>query len=87
MLTTSSFKKIQRVTSKGQITLPVSWRKEFKTDQVMVAANGRKIEISPVNICSPDTAIAEYTVFDAIRDNKGRGIKAKDLLKILKKIE
>jgi len=27
----------------------------------------------------------EYTVFDAIRDNKGRGIKAKDLIKILEK--
>ena len=28
----------------------------------------------------------EYTVFDAIRDNKGKGLKASDLLNILKKI-
>lgn len=27
----------------------------------------------------------EYTVFDAIRDNKGKGIKVKDLIKILEK--
>jgi len=29
----------------------------------------------------------EYTVFDAIRDNKGKGIKAKDLVKVLKRID
>lgn len=29
---------------------------------------------------------AKFTIFDAIRDNKGKGIKATDLIKILKKI-
>jgi len=29
-------------------------------------------------------ATKEYTVFDAIRDNDGKGIKAADLVKILK---
>ncbi len=27
----------------------------------------------------------EFTVFDANRDNKGRGIKARELIKVLKK--
>ncbi|MDO8555414.1 MAG: hypothetical protein Q7R75_02515 [bacterium] len=31
--------------------------------------------------------IDEYTVFDAIRDNKGKGLKVLDLIKILKKRE
>jgi len=77
-----SFEKIQRVTSKGQITLPSVWRKEFGADQVVVTAKGGKIEIAPVRRVKE----SEYTVFDAIRDNKGKGIKAKDFIKILDKI-
>lgn len=82
MTKTLNFEKIQRVTSKGQITLPSVWRKEFGTDQVVVTARGGKIEISPVRRSHGN----EYTVFDAIRDNKGKGIRAKDLLTILNKI-
>ena len=82
MTKTLNFEKIQRVTSKGQITLPAFWRKEFGTDQVVVTTKGGKIEIAPVR----RSRESEYTVFDAIRDNKGKGIKAKDLVKILDKI-
>ena len=77
-----NFEKIQRVTSKGQITLPAFWRKEFGTNQVVVTRKGGKVEISPVHLSRE----GEYTVFDAIRDNKGKGIKAKDLVKMLDKI-
>ena len=83
MAKTLTFEKIQRVTSKGQITLPSVWRKEFGTDQVVVTSKGGKIEIAPVRRSRED----EYTVFDAIRDNKGKGISAKDLIKILDKID
>lgn len=82
MTKTLNFEKIQRVTSKGQITLPSVWRKEFGTDQVVVTAKGGKIEIAPVRRSREN----EYTVFDAIRDNKGKGIKAEDLIKVLEKI-
>lgn len=82
MTKTLNFEKIQRVTSKGQITLPAVWRKEFGTDQVVVTTKGGRVEIAPVRR-SRET---EYTVFDAIRDNKGKGIKAVDLIKILDKI-
>jgi len=75
--------KIQKVTSKGQITLPIAWRKDFNTNQVVVSTKGNKIEITPARLVTEK----EYTVFDAIRDNKGKGIKAKDLINILKKID
>lgn len=75
--------KIQNVTSRGQVTLPVEWRRRFNTNQVVVTTLEDKIEISPAQVRST----SEYTVFDAIRDNKGKGIKAKDLSKILKKID
>ena len=79
--------RVQRVTSKGQITLPVSWRTAVQSDQVLVEQKGEVIEISPVHLSRRQNEKGWYTVFDAIQDNKGKGIKAEDLLKILKKID
>lgn len=77
--------KIQKITSKGQITLPILWRNKFKTNQILLKTKGDAIEITPARI--EFLRRAEYTVFDAIRDNKGKGLKAADLLKLLKKID
>ena len=79
-------KKVQKMTSKGQITLPVSWRKKFDTNQVVVETEGEQIKITPFSFkekCKCD----EYTVFDAIRDNKGKGLRVDSLLSVLKKID
>ena len=76
---------IVKATTKGQITLPASWRKIFDTNRYIVKTIGKKLEIYPLNLSAIENA-EEYTVFDAIRDNNGRGIKAKDLVKILNKI-
>lgn len=76
--------KIQKITSKGQITLPVSWRRKFNATQIMIRPKGSFLEIKPIN---PEIYGEEITVFDAIRDNKGKGLKVKDLIKILKNIE
>ncbi|MDD2935105.1 MAG: AbrB/MazE/SpoVT family DNA-binding domain-containing protein [Candidatus Pacebacteria bacterium] len=75
-------KKIQKITSRGQITLPISWRNKFKPDQIILSSKNDVIEIRPFSISDE---VSEYTVFDAIRDNKGKGLKAQDLLKILNK--
>lgn len=74
--------KVQNVTSKGQITLPASWRKAFPSNQIMLRVKNDKIEISTIN---PREDEGYYTVFDALRDNNGKGISAKDLLKMLNK--
>ena len=75
---------IVKATTKGQITLPKKWRNNFSTDRFLVKEANNKLEIIPLDIEKLNKQ-TEYTVFDAIRDNKGRGIKAKDLLEILKK--
>lgn len=75
--------RIQKVTSKGQITLPASWRARTQTNTITVKIIGDTMEISPARLQES----GEYTVFDAIRDNKGKGIKAVDLIKILHKID
>lgn len=76
--------KIQRITSQGQITLPITWRKKFQVNQIILREKGNKLEIEALDL-SKFQKDSEYTVFDAIRDNKGSGIKAQDLLKILPK--
>jgi len=75
---------IAKATSKGQITLPAKWRRNFSTNQYIIEEKKDRLEIRPIDIKSLSKK-QEYTVFDAIRDNKGKGIKAKSLLKILKK--
>ena len=75
---------ILKTTSKGQITIPAKWRKKFDTNQFMVVINEDKLEIKPL-ILKKEKEVKEFTVFDAIRDNKGKGIKASDLVNILKK--
>lgn len=76
--------KIQKITSQGQITLPITWRKKFQVNQIILREKGNKLEIEALDL-SKFQKDSEYTVFDAIRDNKGSGIKAQDLLKILPK--
>ncbi len=76
---------IAKATTKGQITLPAKWRKNFNTDRFFIKEKKDVLEIRPLDLSKLDKQ--EYTVFDAIRDNKGKGIKAKDLLKVLKKID
>jgi len=78
-------KSIVKATSRGQITLPSKWRKNFSTDNFIIKEKEDILEIRPVNIENLEKE--EYTVFDALRDNKGKGIKAEELLKILNKIE
>lgn len=74
---------IQKVTERGQITLPAEWRRQYASKNIVVRQIGGKLEVTPLNINESD----EYTVFDAIRDNKGIGLKTTDLIKILKKID
>ena len=77
--------RIQNITSKGQITLPVAWRRKTKAAQIVLRVKGEMVEIVPAEITIRGGG-KEYTVFDALRDNKGRGLKASGLLTLLKKM-
>ncbi len=79
----TSAQKLQKITSKGQITLPVSWRKLVNTNAILVSQEGDTLHISPARF---ETEAKEYTVFDAIRDNEGKGLLATDIVHILKKL-
>ncbi len=75
---------IVKSTTKGQITIPAGWRKQFKTDMYIIEAKADSLEVRPIDL---DMIVKDkyYTLFNARQDNKGQGIDAKDLLKALKK--
>ena len=79
--------RIQNITSKGQITLPVVWRRKTEARQIILRVKGDMLEIAPAALSvRRERKEKEYTVFDALRDNKGRGLKASDLLTLLEKM-
>jgi len=58
---------LARSTSRGQITLPMKWRKKFNTSTFTVVAYENKLEISPVFLSEEDEVL-----FDATRNTKGK---------------
>lgn len=81
MATTSH--SARRITSKGQITLPVAWRRKMKADAVVMRDVNGVLEIRPART----TQRGDLIVFDAKRDTKGKGIEAKELIKLLRSID
>lgn len=78
--------KIQKITSKGQITLPIAWRRKVGTSTIVVRAKGETLEISPLRTLDDEDA-QWVTIFDAVRDNKGKGIPVSKLIATLEKID
>lgn len=76
--------KIVTTTEKGQITLPKPWRQQFDTDTFLLIQNSKQIVIKPLYI---DDIESEEIIFDADRDNNGKGISPDQMLKMLKKIK
>ena len=74
---------VQKTTTKGQITLPKHWRDQFKTNHFAMTPQDDFLVIRPLSLDDEDNYIS---VFDAKRDNRGKGMPAKKLLKILKSV-
>jgi len=64
-----SIRKVHKVTAKGQITLPIFWRKKFEIDQVIVETKENKIEITPFVFSADKTnALTEFNANSASFD-------------------
>jgi bifunctional DNA-binding transcriptional regulator/antitoxin component of YhaV-PrlF toxin-antitoxin module len=74
--------KITKCTTKGQITLPKEWRDQFKTEDFMIEC-GQKQLVTPINL----SELQEEVVFDAERDNGGKGVSVDEMIKTLNKIK
>ncbi len=75
--------KVVKATSKGQITLPKSWRKKFDTENFMLEISNGNILVKPVKI----QEFEEEVIFDAKHDNNGKGISPEKMIEMLKKIK
>lgn len=82
---------IQRTTSRGQITLPKTWRTLFKTSQFLIKPGKNSLVIRPLfieeNRHSAKSKTGYTTIYSAKRDTKGKGIPADKLLEILKELD
>ncbi|MDP3900700.1 MAG: AbrB/MazE/SpoVT family DNA-binding domain-containing protein [bacterium] len=81
---------IVKTTSKGQITLPMAWRKQFNTNQFVLHVEKDHIKLEPIDlekILKEEGKKGGRVIFDAVRDNNGEGIPAKDFLKALRNID
>ena len=83
-LTFALTSKIVKSTPRGQITLPKQWRGLFSTDHYLVKMDGSKLIIMPLRLDMASTE--EEVLFDADRDNGGKGVSPDDMIRILKKI-
>ena len=85
MKASTDVERVQKMTSKGQITLPSSWRKALGTENVIVRTKGGIVTVHPARF-ETDEDDANWTIiFNADRDNNGKGIPAEELVKILRK--
>ncbi len=73
-------KVVQKTTSKGQITLPKTWRGQFKTNHFVLELSNDIMVIRPIFLDNLDNY---DVIFSADRDNNGKGISAKKLLKTI----
>ncbi len=76
-------KTILKSTERGQITLPKKWRSNFDTDNFMVQMFEDKLIIMPLDL---QDALSEEILFDADRDNDGKGISPDQMIKALRKV-
>ncbi len=75
--------KVVKSTERGQITLPRKWRANFSTDNYLLEMHDDRLIIMPFHIAK---AVDEEILFDAERDNDGKGVSPDDIIQALKKI-
>jgi bifunctional DNA-binding transcriptional regulator/antitoxin component of YhaV-PrlF toxin-antitoxin module len=71
---------VRHVTSKGQVTLPASWRARTGSETVVFVERDSVLEVHPAEIVT-----GEDVLFDAVRDADGKGLPVTDLVRELKK--
>ena len=76
-------RKILKSTERGQITLPKQWREQFQTDSYIVQLHEDRLVVLPLNLPMMEE---EEILFDADRDNHGKGVSPEEMITMLKKI-
>lgn len=80
---------VKTATSKGQITIPKDWRDDFGTNDYIMQRKGMKITIMPIKLDEEVEELEEENetvLFDAKRDNEGKGLSPRYLINLIEKI-
>lgn len=75
-------RKIIKSTERGQITLPKQWRAHFMTDNFLMEMHEDRLVITPFALDED-----EEVLFDADRDNEGKGVSPDEIIATLKKMK
>jgi len=62
------------------VTLPSKWRQRIQSNTVVFIERDNILEIHPAEVIT-----GEEVLFDAVRDNNGKGIPVEDLIEALEK--
>ena len=82
---TNNIRRVQKMTSKGQITLPSAWRAAVGTEHVIVRTKGSLLTVAPARFEVDEDDGNWITIFDKDRDNGGTSIPAEEFVRILQK--
>ena len=87
-MNTATKPRLQKITSKGQITLPIAWRRKVQTDMIMVRETPKGIEVLPARSfkMTSDDHNDDIIIFNAERDNGGVWMPTGELLARLKRL-
>lgn len=82
-------KKVVKSTSKGQITLPKTWRSQFDTDTFILDVRGERLIITALDLTEEEEIEekGEEVLWDAKRDNNGKGLDIEEAIAILEKLQ
>ena len=57
---------IKRVDPQGRISIPIEWRKGWKTDKVVLRRLGDRIEVAPIEPISPSSLFDSIEIGDEV---------------------
>ncbi|MFH0850033.1 MAG: AbrB/MazE/SpoVT family DNA-binding domain-containing protein [Candidatus Bathyarchaeota archaeon] len=57
---------VKKLDPQGRISIPIDWRKDWKSDKVVLRRLGDKIEVSPIEPISPTSLFDSIMVGDDV---------------------
>lgn len=57
---------VKKLDPQGRISIPIEWRKEWKSDKVVLRRLSGKIEVSPIEPISPSSLFDSIVVGDDV---------------------
>lgn len=57
---------VKRVDPQGRISIPIGWRRGWKTDKVVLRRLGDRIEVAPIEPISPSSLFDSIEIGDEI---------------------